>query len=216
MGAMYVPEHFRESDPKLIEDFIRAVGIGELVSWNGSTLEAVTMPLLFEKDADKKDDADNGSLVGHLARANAQWRSLSKDREVLVLFRGPNDYITPTWYPTKREHGEVVPTWNYASVQIRGVPIVHDDPEWTLGLVARLTTEHESTNPLPWAVSDAPKEFIATQLRAIVGVEIQITQIDAKWKLSQNQPAQNRAGVIAGLREKGTDRSRDLAEFTEQ
>ena len=208
MGVVYIPEHFREPDLEVIEEFLLRVAIGELVSWNGSTLEAVTLPLLFDKGDSGKD-----RLVGHLARANVQWQSLSSDREVLVIFRGPDEYITPAWYPTKRAHGKVVPTWNYVSVQIRGIPTLHDDPDWKLDLVTRLTNQHESGSVSPWAVSDAPEVYISDQLRAIIGVEIQITQIDAKWKLSQNQPAQNRAGVIAGLTEKATDRSRRLAEF---
>jgi transcriptional regulator len=205
---VYLPDHFRQADLVAVQDFIREVAAAELVTWNGSVLEASTVPLLFELD-----DRGVGRLIGHLARENPQWRSLSPERDTLVIFRGPDDYISPGWYPTKKEHGRVVPTWNYASVHLTGRPTIHDDDAWKLDLVTRLTRQHEASCDAPWAVSDAPEEFIARQLQAIVGVEIVASRLEAKWKLSQNQPLRNREGVVAGLTEKDTPRSRRLAEF---
>jgi transcriptional regulator len=220
---MYVPEHFRESESAKVEQFLRDIAIAELVSWNGSTIDASTLPLTYEKcDSDTHHSgtsnsetigSSNGRLVGHFARSNPQWRCLSPDTEVLAIFRGSNGYISPSWYPTKTETGRVVPTWNYVSVQVRGTPIIHDDDAWKLDLVTRLTEQHEEGRVKSWTVSDAPQDFIEKQLRAIVGIEIAISRLDAKWKLSQNQPERNREGAIVGLLEEDTTRSRDLAEF---
>lgn len=205
---MYVPEYFRESDLESIEWFLHDVALAELVSWNGTDIEASTVPLIFERVG-----SESARLVGHLARANPQWKSLGGDTEVLVIFRGPDDYISPASYPTKKENGRVVPTWNYAAVHLHGTATVHDDDDWKFSLVSRLTDLHESARTLPWAVTDAPSDYVANQLRAIVGIEIVITSLDAKWKLSQNQPEKNRIGVIEELEHKGTARSLGLARF---
>ena len=153
----------------------------------------------------------HGALHGHLARNNDQWR-LAAAGESLAIVRGPDAYITPGWYASKAEHGRVVPTWNYVTAHVYGRLVVHDDPVWTEDLVRRLTTKHEAYRDHPWSPDDAPRPFIEGQLRAIVGIELEITRIEAKAKLSQNRPAADVEGVIAGLRERGDKESADAVE----
>jgi transcriptional regulator len=142
-------------------------------------------------------DADTGTLVGHLARTNPQWRDTVGD--VLVIVRGPDAYVSPGWYASKTEHGRVVPTWDYVLAHVHGELVVHDDVDWLAAHVRRLTEAHEGARSEPWAVSDAPERFVAGQLRAIVGVEVRIRRVEAKWKLSQNRPGADIDGVVAGL-----------------
>lgn len=168
--------------------------LADLVCWTGSGLVASALPLLFDPTA-----GAHGVLLGHLARANDHWRRLDTSAEALALFRGPDSYVSPSWYPSKADHGRAVPTWNYVSVQVHGRLAVHHDPGWTLDLVTRLTERHEAGRPDPWSVDDAPADFVSAQLRAIVGIELHISRIDAKWKLSQNRSAADIDGVVAGL-----------------
>lgn len=192
---MYLPSHFQEIDPIVLRDAVRGLGPGELVTVGSQGLEASVVPLLI----------DDGStlLTGHLARANQQWKRADLSVPVLVIWRGPDAYISPSYYPSKREHGKVVPTWNYISVQARGTLTIHDDPTWVGQLVRSLTEWHEAQFETPWTVDDAPPEFIETQLKAIVGIEIQIISLEGKWKLSQNRPESDIAGVISGLDQRG-------------
>jgi transcriptional regulator len=153
--------------------------------------------------------AERGVLLGHVARPNRQWQN-ADGTEALVLVHGPDGYISPAWYPAKRQHGRVVPTWNYVLVAVHGTLRVHDDTEWTRNVVERLTQTHEAGRVKPWAVSDAPEPYIAGQLRAIVGVEVVIERVEAKWKLSRNRSAADVAGVIVGL-DDSTDSDQALA-----
>jgi transcriptional regulator len=189
-----MPAHFRQEDRAAAYELIRRVALAELVTWDGAAISASTIPMLLDERP-----GEPGSLLGHVARGNPQWSSFDQRVEALAIFRGPQAYVSPSWYPTKAEHGKVVPTWDYATVHLHGTLVVHDDDEWKRALVTRLTDVHESERARPWSVADAPAEYVAGQLRAIVGIELQITRLEAKWKLSQNQPARNRAGVIAGL-----------------
>ena len=148
-------------------------------------------------------EGEHGVLRAHLARANPQWRELDALEECLVVFQGPEAYVTPSWYATKRETGRVVPTWNYAAVQARGRPRAIADAAWLRRQVDDLTAAREGGRPEPWAVSDAPEPFVAAQLRAIVGIEIALTAIAGKWKMSQNRTAEDRAGVVRGLAAEG-------------
>jgi transcriptional regulator len=136
-------------------------------------------------------------LVGHLARTNTQWRDTVGD--VLVIVRGPDAYVSPAWYASKAEHGRVVPTWDYVLAHVHGELVVHDDVDWLAAHVRRLTESHEAARPEPWAVDDAPERYVAGQLRAIVGVEVRIRRVEAKWKLSQNRPGADIDGVVEGL-----------------
>jgi transcriptional regulator len=149
-------------------------------------------------------DRERRTLLGHFARNNDHWRQPVLG-EALVIVRGPDSYISPSWYASKVEHGRVVPTWNYVTAHVHGALTVHDDVEWLAALVRRLTDQHEAGRPAPWSVDDAPEKFVQGQLRAIVGVEIAITRIEGKFKLSQNRPDADIDGVIAGLEEVGDE-----------
>jgi transcriptional regulator len=203
---MYQPLPHRQEQLEAQHALIRSHPLGLLISHGAQGLEANSIPFLIDPQASKF-----GTLQAHMARANGQWRSLSAASDVLVVFQGADHYITPGWYETKRETGKVVPTWNYVMVQARGRPRVIEDAAWLRAQIEALTRKHESARPAPWAVGDAPDAFIDMQIKAIVGVEIEIVDIAGKWKASQNRPAADRAGIIAGLEELGDEASREMA-----
>src|SRR3954447_2122392 len=201
---MYIPPANRPPGADEVAALLQATRAGDLVTTGDGGLTVSMIPFLFDPS-----HGANGSLLGHLARPNAQWRT-ADGREGLVLVHGPDGYISPAWYEAKREHGRVVPTWNYILVAVHGTVRVHDDADWTRDVVERLTRTHESGRPDAWSVSDAPEPYIAGQLRAIVGIELEIERIEAKWKLSQNRSAADVAGAIEGL-QTGPDGDRALA-----
>jgi transcriptional regulator len=199
---MYLPSHFAESRPQVLRDFIASHPLGLLVTQNRSGgIEANSVPFFL----DATDDATPGVLRAHVARANPLWKEARDDVDALVVFQGPHGYVSPAWYPSKAEHGKVVPTWNYLMVQGRGRLRAIDDKAWLRAFVTRLTDHHEGGRSAPWAVSDAPADYVETMLRAIVGIEIELSSLTGKWKVSQNRPAADRAGVVAGLRREGGD-----------
>ena len=189
---MYVPRHFALEDLDEIRSLVRAVHVGQLVTVgpDGSP-DASLLPVLWEGD----------EVVVHLARANEHWRRIVDGSPGLVVVTGPDAYITPRWYASKREHGRVVPTWNYSAVHLRGPVTVHDGPEWLRKAVTRLTDRHESRTAggERWHVDDAPARFVDGQLKAIVGVSMAVTGVEAKAKLSQNRSDEDQAGVVEGL-----------------
>jgi transcriptional regulator len=195
--GMYVPSAFAPTDEAVRELLLRHRA-ADLVTSSPDGLTATMLPFLY--------DEERNTLRGHLARNNDHWRS-ADGAAGLVIVRGPDAYVSPSWYATKAEHGRVVPTWNYVTAHVHGVVAVHDDPAWVADLVRELTDRHEAGSPAPWSVDDAPPKFFAGQLRAIVGVELAIARIDAKFKLSQNRPAADVDGVIAGLRAVGDPES---------
>jgi transcriptional regulator len=197
---MYIPAHF-SPDEALVGELLHQHGAADLITVTPSGLVATLLPFIYVPEA-----GPLGTLHGHLARNNTQWQ-LPVSGEALVIVRGPDAYITPGWYTSKAEHGRVVPTWNYVTAHVYGQFIVHDDPVWTEDLVRRLTTKHEAYRDHPWSVDDAPRAFVEGQLRAIVGVELLISRVEAKAKLSQNRSPLDVAGVIAGLRERGDEAS---------
>lgn len=205
---MYNPPHFEESRREVLHDLIVTHPLGALVTLTSAGLDANHIP--FELAA---GDGPHGTLRGHVARANRVWQDFTRDVEVLVIFSGPSSYITPSWYETKRETGKVVPTYNYCTVHAHGPLRVHDDREWLRAMVTRLTQRHESARAAPWAVGDAPADFIDKQLAAIVGIEIPITRLAGKWKVSQNRPAADRAGVERGLHAQADSESRAMADL---
>ena len=207
---MYVPAHFAP-DAALVDELLRNHGAADLVTVTEQGLVATMLPFIYVPPGDPGTAGPLGSLHGHLARNNDQWKRRAAG-ESLVIVRGPDAYITPGWYAAKAEHGRVVPTWNYVTAHVYGRLVVHDDPVWTEDLVRRLTGKHEAYRDHPWSVDDAPRNFIEGQLRAIVGIELEITRIEAKAKLSQNRPAADVEGVIAGLRERGDADSADAVE----
>jgi transcriptional regulator len=198
---MYAPTQFREDDIPTVQAAIRAAGLATLVTMGPDGLIATPLPLLLDTEP-----APYGTLHGHIARANKQWQRSDAAVEGLAMFMGPDAYITPSWYATKRETGKVVPTWNYVAVHAYGTVEFYTDPERLLALVTRLTRRHEGARAAPWAVSDAPADFIQSQLKGIVGCELRITRLEGKWKMSQNRNAADRAGVVAGLHEDGDDK----------
>lgn len=191
---MYTPEAFAEDDPNLIARFFIEHPMAQLVTMTGAGLVATPLPMLYEPTADGL-----GSLVGHVARANRQWAESRPTVEALAIFTGPNAYVSPNWSPSKAEHGKVVPTWNYETVHVRGRFVAHDETEWKRALVTRLTARHEAQFDVQWTVEDAPHDYIESMLKAIVGIELQITSIQAKRKLSQNKPRGDIAGIADGL-----------------
>jgi transcriptional regulator len=201
---VYVPQHFAMDDADLRAVLARPAG--DLVTATAAGLVATFLPFVHDPEA-----GPNGALLGHLARNNDQWR-VPAVGEAMVVLRGPDGYVSPGWYASKAEHGRVVPTWNYATVHVHGELVVHDDVVWLRDLVERLTALHETGRPDPWAVADAPEAFVAGQLRAIVGVELRISRIEAKAKLSQNRPPADVDGVVAGARAAGDPALADAVE----
>ena len=189
---MYVPHHFALEDVDEIRKLVRAVQVGQLVTVGPDGVpDASLLPVLWDGD----------EVVVHLARANEHWRRITNGSPGLVVVTGPDAYITPRWYASKREHGRVVPTWNYSAVHLSGPVTVHEDPEWLRQAVTRLTDRHEgrTADGDGWEVTDAPEKFVAGQLRAIVGVSMTVTRVEGKAKLSQNRSADDQRGVVEGL-----------------
>ncbi len=190
---MYEPPHFVEDRAEVMHELIRAHPLGLLVCNGENGPVANPVPFLLDVSSDAV------VLRAHLARANPQWRLLENAGTALVVFQGEQAYVTPSWYASKTEHGKVVPTWNYCLVQVRGKVSIHDDPAWLARQAGTLTDTHEAGRAQPWAMTDAPERFVETQLRAIVGVEIVVRELRGKWKVSQNRPVADRAGVAAGM-----------------
>jgi transcriptional regulator len=191
---VYLPQHFREQRPGLLHDFIERHPLGTLVSVVDGTPVADHVPMLLAREP-----GPNGTLQGHVARANPLSRSAANGAEVLVVFHGADAYVSPSSYPSKQTDGKVVPTWNYAVVHVRGTIRFIDDEAWLHALVSRLTGCFEHDRPGPWAVSDAPAEYVRAMLRAIVGFEIEIAELVGKFKASQNRSAEDRGGVRQAL-----------------
>jgi transcriptional regulator len=202
---MYNPSTFREDRVEVMHELIRAHPLALLVTHGGGGLAASPIPFLVYPD-----EGANGTLRAHVARANPHWKELAGAAEALVVFQGAAGYVTPSWYATKAATHKVVPTWNYATVHAWGRPAVVDDACWLARQLADLTRLQEQRRPRPWAVADAPADFIAAQMKAIVGIEIPIGRLEGKWKMSQNRDAADRAGVVAGLRA-GDDPHRNAA-----
>ena len=192
---MYTPPAFREDDPATLHQMIREVRLATVVTATAEGILASPLPLFL-----REDEGELGVLYGHLAKANPQWQK-APTAEALAIFTGPDAYITPSWYAAKAEHGKVVPTWNYAAVHAYGAIEFFEDEASLHKVVSDLTAIHEGTRAAPWAVTDAPETFVASQLRGIVGLRISITRLEGKRKMSQNRPESDRAGVVAGLRE---------------
>jgi len=205
---MYLPAHFEETRPEVLHQLMHEHGLATLVTMSTQGLNANHIPLEFDPEP-----SPFGTLRGHVARANPLWRDLSPGAEALAIFQGPQAYISPGWYATKKDSGKVVPTYNYIVVHAYGSLRIIDDPEWLRGLVGRLTTRYESTRAEPWHVTDAPADFVDTQLRAIVGLELPITRLIGKWKASQNRPRADRDGVVAGLRERDDANAQSMADY---
>ncbi|MGZ5031013.1 MAG: FMN-binding negative transcriptional regulator [Methylobacter sp.] len=206
---MYIPAHFEQPDIGTMHELIRAYPLATLVMLSSNGLNANHIPLHLSTDA-----SPFGVLTGHVARANPIWRDFVSEVEVLAVFQGPDAYISPSWYATKHETGKVVPTWNYAAVHAYGTLRVIDDAAWVWAQLEALTARasHEAAFERPWALADAPTDFTDKLVGAVVGIEISITRLEGKWKVSQNQPPRNWAGVVQGLRENGQTAMAELVE----
>jgi transcriptional regulator len=192
---MYVPRFNAVEDDAEIRAMVAAARTAWLVTVaEDGTPQATLVPIIWE----------GSTVLAHVARANAQWRHIAPGGRALLVVTGPDAYISPSWYAAKDEHGKVVPTWNYTAVHLTGTVRVHHEPEWLCRVVTALTDMHERSRPDRWAVTDAPEDYIAAQLRAIVGIEVDVEHVDAKAKLSQNRSAADQLGVIRGLLEDGT------------
>ncbi|ASK36125.1 transcriptional regulator [Alcanivorax sp. N3-2A] len=205
---MYTPGPFNESRREILHALMREHPFATLIIGGNDGPLANHLPLYA--------DAAGACLRGHVARANPIWRALAGGVPALAIFHGPHGYVSPSWYPTKHEHGRVAPTWNYAVVHARGVLRAVDDGHWLRGFLEQLTDHHEAGFETPWRVSDAPEAHVETLLAAIVGIELRIDHLQGKWKMSQNQPARNRAGVVAGLRQRDRDGDQALAALVER
>jgi len=208
---LYQPPHHREDRLAVQHALIRAHPLATLITYGADGLVANLIPFILDSAASPK-----GTLRGHLARANRQWTDFDPQVEALVVFQGVEHYITPSWYAAKQEHGKVVPTWNYATVQARGSLRVIEDRDWLAAQIAALTAQSEASRAEKWTVTDAPETFIASQIKGIVGIEIPISRIEGKWKVSQNRSAADRAGVIEGLREIGEESADSMAALVQR
>jgi len=208
---VYLPKHFEERDVGVLHALVRSHPLGTWVTQANGTLEVNHIPFLLEPG-----HGEFGRLVGHVARANPVWNAFSKEMASVVIFQGPEIYISPSWYPTKAATGKVVPTWNYAVVHAHGTQRAIEDKDWLLAHVSKLVDTHESTRAVPWAVSDAPPDYIQTMLKAIVGVEITITSLVGKWKTSQNRTHPDKLGTIAGLTERGDVNASEMAALVQR
>jgi len=195
---MYIPAHFNEDRTAVLHALIKAGGLATLVSMTEDGMIASHAPLMLDPEP-----APYGTLVGHLAKANPHARLADAAVQTLVIFHGPDGYITPSYYAAKQEHGKVVPTWNYTAIHAYGTLEVFDDPARLLAVVTRLTNQYETSRSAPWAVSDAPDDFVQGMLRGIVGISLPIARLEGKVKMSQNRPAADQTGVIDGLRADG-------------
>jgi transcriptional regulator len=202
---MYIPPAFRETDLPFIHETMRTARLANLVTVTATGLVCTPLPLFLNER-----EGEMGTLYGHVAKANPQWRE-TPTGEAMAIFMGPDAYITPSWYEAKSRDGKVVPTWNYVAVHAYGPVEFFQDADRLLDVVTRLTNLHEASHPRPWAVSDAPPEFIQAQLRGIVGVRLPITRIDAKRKMSQNRKAEDKANVKTGLSQSADARERQAA-----
>ncbi|HVJ40038.1 MAG TPA: FMN-binding negative transcriptional regulator [Dongiaceae bacterium] len=200
---MYLPTHFTETRTDRLQQAIASAGLATIVTMTAEGMEASHIPLHYDPAPAADGSAPHGTLYGHVAKANPQWRQFRADLDALAIFQGPDAYITPSWYETKRETGKVVPTWNYVAIHAYGRLKAFDDPARLLDLVTRLTARRENGRAKAWSVQDAPADYIDAMLKGIVGLELPIARLEGKWKMSQNRNAADQAGVIAGLEAEG-------------
>ena len=207
---MYLPEQHRVDDVAALHALMRARPFATLISAGAAGLMATHLPTVL------KDDGPCGTVECHVARANPHWREFAKGAEALLIFQGPEGYITPNWYASKAEHGKVVPTWNYAVVHAYGRAEAMDDVQWLRRHVGELTAQQERSEARPWEVTDAPDSYIAAMVRAIVGIRLPIARLEGKWKMSQNREIEDRKGVVAGLGARGEGEDAAIAEIVER
>lgn len=207
----YLQPHFAQTDTATLHALVQARPLATWVVQHQGELLVNHVPFLLDAES-----GEHGTLLGHVARANPVWQALAEGVTSVAVFTGPQAYVSPNWYPSKHAHGKAVPTWNYATVHAHGVPRVVDDPVRVLGIVTRLTQAHEASQAQPWQVADAPADYVAKLLKAIVGIEITVQRWVGKWKVSQNRPVTDQQGVVAGLRGRGTQAAAQMAALMQQ
>ncbi|MEM0910762.1 MAG: FMN-binding negative transcriptional regulator [Pseudomonadota bacterium] len=203
---MYIPPKFKQTDTAQLYSLIQKYPFATMVTHSEAGLDAIHLPLLLRKEG------ESHQLVGHIAKANPVWKSCD-GQPTLIVFNGPEHYVSPNYYPTKKENGRAVPTWNYAVVHVKGTIQCRHDKEWLQDVINELTNTSEQAQISPWAMDDAPDNYIDKLLQAVVGIEVSIEDIQGKWKLSQNQPDINRAGVYEGLSKNTDDKAKKMAEL---
>ena len=203
---MYIPPHFEQPNIEVMHELIRSRPLATLVTFGSSGINANHIPLHLSPTPEPF-----GVLRGHVARSNPIWHDLAPDIDALAIFHGPDAYISPSWYATKQETGKVVPTWNYTVVHAYGSLRIIDDASWVRTQMEALTTHNEAAFPEPWAVSDAPEDFTDKLIEVVIGIEMVITRLSGKWKVSQNQPPQNQSSVIQGLNASGQNEAVTMA-----
>lgn len=203
---MYTPKHFEEPRIEVMHELMRARSLATVVTFGSGAIAANHLPLHLSTTP-----APLGTLYGHVARANPVWRDLDPNVQALAIFEGPGAYVSPSWYETRKTTGRAVPTWNYVVAHARGFLRLVEDPAWLRAHLEALTRHQESEFTRPWTMSDAPSDYIEGMMGAIVGIEIVVTRLEGKWKVSQNQPPENQRGVIAGLSKKGDEESLAIA-----
>jgi transcriptional regulator len=207
---MYIPKKFMQDDINKLEGIMANYSFATFIIQHVRGIEANHMPLILNKSDHRN------VLQGHIAKANPLWKNLKDKSEVLIIFNGPNCYISPNYYPTKKDDGKVVPTWNYASVHVKGIVTFIHDEKWILTMLNNLTRKYEENQQVPWSVNDAPQAYIDKMLSAIVGLEIDIVSITGKWKVSQNQIGVNQQGIIQGLSKETDTNSQNIAKLVKE
>lgn len=203
---MYRQSHFKEDRVEVMHELMRAQPLATLVTYAADGITANHIPMALDSEA-----SAHGVLRGHVAKGNSFWKNFDPSVDALAVFQGPQHYITPSWYPSKKEHGKAVPTWNYVVVHAYGPMTIVDDPDWLLAHLQTLTSEHEDGREEPWAVGDAPDDFVARMIKGMVGIEVPISRLEGMWKTSQNRPEQDRLGVVGGLNREGTPSAAQMA-----
>ncbi len=206
---MHVPKAFQQDDPVALHELMEKYPLASLITYSATGIEVNHIPFFLNKSKGKL------SLQGHIAKANPLWKLIKDKSQVLLVFHGPNCYISPNYYPTKKEQGKVVPTWNYVAVHVKGLLSYRFDTEFKLDMLNNLTIQHEQNQEKPWSITDAPMQYIQRMLAAIVGLEIEILSITGKWKVSQNQPEINKQGIVAGLSNEETSDSLNIANLVQ-
>jgi transcriptional regulator len=207
---MFTPKKFKQENVDDLVQLIQQHPFATLITHSEGGLEATHLPMFVVKKA------DGFCLKAHIAKANPLWKSVKNGAEVLITFHGPNGYISPNHYPTKKQTGKAVPTWNYVVVHVKGAIAFIHDPDWIYNAIDTLTNIHESGQAQPWSIKDAPDEYIQKMIPAIVGIEIEVTSMEGQWKLSQNQPEVNQHGVVAGLAQSADSNSVKVAAMITQ
>lgn len=203
---MHIQPHFAETRLPVLHELIRLRPLATFIIANGDDIVVNHMPLMIDCDA-----AETGVLKGHIPRSNRIWNSLNGQRNAVAIFHGPESYVSPSWYPSKREHGKAVPTWNYVVVHAHGRPTAIHDAAWLREHLEAMTTKHEAAQAAPWQLADAPSDYIELMLRNIVGIEMPIARLEGKWKISQNRPEEDRLAVARALIEHGDSNSLAMA-----